>query len=494
MLLNVSYTCLSGISSTVPVVRLNNVVLGLQGDRYLRPLAVTESSVELQWRKHSNEDNNTKYVIERRDVPASQPSAIAGFSFEGFGYVNFDNSPFDGGKKFLTKLAFRTLAPNGLLFVAFKSDWSSYAYLQLTDGKLIFAVKSDIGSLNVSTTVTLNDGRFHTVEAEKRDKDRKTLKLTVDGTKKSSSYVRGGGKINVQVESVYVGGINSTQYVKDSVLSQTDGFIGCMNVEQLEKGKTLDLSKSQSYENVRWITNGCPPAVHAGMHFRGAGYAKLTLSPSSSSQLKVSFRMRTSWSNGLLLAAYSSGKGEFLFVESRVNGLDLRYRKGFGPSDGPFLVQVRPETVSVCDGAWHTVSLAVDTAFLVVTVDGVAHNTSCNITNVQMYSSDIMENVYLGGMDSTPKIVQKALGYGVNLTSYGGCLADFKVNEQLVDYVKKRIVSLNVSFAGCPDFTWEGPTCVDQVLRVDSKGEGEESLTDNNGVKAFTGLFWYCFN
>ena len=493
MLLNVSYTCLSGISSTVPVVRLNNVVLGLQGDRYLRPLAVTESSVELQWRKHSNEDNNTKYVIERRDVPASQPSAIAGFSFEGFGYVNFDNSPFDGGKKFLTKLTFRTLAPNGLLFVAFKSDWSSYAYLQLTDGKLIFAVKSGIGSLNVSTTVTLNDGRFHTVQAEKKENNKETLKLTVDKMK-SSKGVEMGKNIDVRVDSVYVGGMSLNQSVDAGVLSQTDGFIGCMTVNQLESGKKFDLEKNQSYENVRWITNGCPPAVHAGMHFRGAGYAKLTLSPSSSSQLKVSFRIRTSWSNGLLLAAYSNGKGEFLFVESRVNGLDLRYRSGFGPSDGPFLVQVRPETVSVCDGAWHTVSLAIDTAFLVVTVDGVAHNTSCNITNVQMYSTDIMENVYLGGMDSTPKIVQKALGYGVNLTSYGGCLADFKVNEQLVDYVKKRIVSLNVSFAGCPDFTWEGPTCVDQVLRVGSKGEGEESLKDNNGVKAFTGLFWYCFN
>ena len=466
--------------------------LGLQGDRYLRPLAVTKSSVQLRWQKHSNEDNNTKYVIERRDVPASQPSAIAGLSFEGFGYVNFDDSPFNGGKNFLTKLTFRTSAPNGLLFVAFKSDWSSYAYLQLTNGTLKFVTSSTRGSVEVSTTATLDDGQFHTVEAQKRDKDKETLKLTVDGTEISSS-VQGGGRIDVQVESVYVGGMNSTQYVKDGVLSQTDGFIGCMNVNQLESGKTFDIKKSQSYENVRWSTNGCPPAVHAGMHFRGAGYAKLTLSPSLSSQLKVSFRMRTSWSNGLLLAAYSNGKGEFLFVESRVNGLDLRYRSG--PSDGPFLVQVRPETVSLCDGAWHTVSLAIDAAFLVVTVDGFAHNTSCNITNVQMYSSDIMENVYLGGIqDSTPKIVQKALGYGVNLTSYGGCLADFKVNEQLVDYVKKRIVSLNVSFAGCPDFTWEGPTCVDQVLRVRSKGEGEESLTDNNGVKAFTGLFRYCFN
>ncbi|XP_065839317.1 uncharacterized protein [Oscarella lobularis] len=474
MLLSVSYTCISG----------------LQGERYLRPLVVTKSSVQLEWQKHSNEGSNTQYVIERRYVPASQPSAIAGLSFEGFGYVKFSNDPFDGGKKFKTKLSFRTSAPNGLLFVAFKSksDWKSYAYLQLTNGRLKFAVKSDKGSVDLSTTVTLNDGQFHTVEAEKRDKDSETLKLTVDGTK-TSKGVNKGKDIDVSVDSVYVGGLTSTQYVKPGVFSQTDGFIGCMNIGQLEDCKLFDLQKNQSYDNVRWITNGCPPAVQAGMHFRGTGYTKLTLSPTSSGRLIFNFRMRTSWSNGLLLAAYSKDKGEFLFFESRVNGLDLRYRKGYGPSNGPFLVRVRPRTGSLCDGAWHTVSLAIDTTSIVVTVDGVAYSTPSKITNVQTYTSDIIQNFYLGGLEhkgSSPTMVERAFGYGVNVTSYGGCLADFEVNGQLVDYVKNRILSLNVSFAGCPDFTWEGPTCADQVLHVGSKGKSEERLTDTNGVKAFT--------
>ena len=107
---------------------------------------MTNSSVQLTWQKHSDEDSNTKYVVERRYVPLSQPSAVSGLSFEGFGYIKFSADPFDGGKTFKTKLSFRTLAPNGLLFAAFKSDWSSYAYLQLTNGTLKFAVKSDKGS------------------------------------------------------------------------------------------------------------------------------------------------------------------------------------------------------------------------------------------------------------------------------------------------------------------------------------------------------------
>ena len=450
---------------------------------------MTKSSVELGWQKHSNEDSNTKYLIERRYVSLSQPSAIAGLSFEGLGYVKFDTNAFGGGKKFTTKLSFRTSASNGLLFVAFKKGWSSYAYLQLTNGKLKFAVKGDKGSVDISSVASLNDGQFHSVVAEKRESNTDTLKLTVDGIL-SSVDDNAGDQIDASVETVYVGGVTSRQWVQSGVLSQKDGFIGCINVTQLDDN-SLDLLKNESYENVRWSTNGCPPAVQAGMHFRGAGYAQLTLSSSSSGQLQFSFRMRTSWPNGLLVAAYSSDRSDFLFVETRVDGLDLRYRKGFGVSDGPFLVRVRPRTLSLCDGAWHTVIVEIDTLSIVVIVDGITNSTSSEITDVQTYSSEIMENFYLGGMEHkgvSPTMDEVALGYGVNVTSYGGCLADFKVNGQLVDFAKKRFDSLNVSFAGCPDFAWGGPTCIDQVLHVGSKGNGKETLKDNNEVKSFTGL------
>ncbi|XP_065839324.1 usherin-like isoform X2 [Oscarella lobularis] len=472
MFLSVSYTCDSG----------------LNGDRYLRPLKVTKSSVQLEWQKHSQENSNTKYVIERRYVAASQPSAVAGLSFDGFGYVNFSNDPFDGGKKFKTKLSFRTSAPNGLLFSAFKSDWSSYTYLQLTNGKLKFAVKGAKGSVDISAVALLSDGQFHAVEAEKKESDEDTLELTVDGIVASADD-NDGSDIDVNVDSVYLGGMSSTQYVKAGVFSQKDQFVGCINVEQLQEDKKIDLLKKQGHENVRWSADGCPPAIQNGMHFRGTGYAKLTLSSSSNSQLQFGFRMRTSWPNGLLLAAYSNDNLNFFFVETRFDGFDLRYKKGGYSWDGPFLFRVRPKTTSLCDGAWHTVTVAIDTRSLVVTVDGVAYSTSSEITDIKTYSSEIMENFYLGGMESigrSPTMVELALGYGVNVTSYGGCLADFRVNGQLVDFVEKRSSSLNVSFAGCPDFTWDGPTCVDQVLHVGSKGKGGESLTDNNGVQAFT--------
>ena len=452
---------------------------------------MTNSLVRLTWQKHADEDSNTKYVVERRYVPLSQPSAVSGLSFEGFGYVNFSNDPFDGGKKFKTKLSFRTSSPNGLLFVAFKSDWSSYAYLQLTNEKLKFAVKGDKGSVDVTAVESLSDGLFHIVEAEKMESNSDTLRLTVDGIVASRNDTK-GIDIDVTVDNAYVGGVHPTFDVKSSALSQDSGFIGCMDVIQLDDDKSFDLQKYESYENVRFSNNGCPPAVQAGMHFRGTGYAKLNVSSSSSGRIRFGFRMRTSWPNGVLLAAYSDDETYYLFFEARIDGLDLRYRNSKSISSSAFLFRVRPRTVNMCDGAWHAVTLAIDASSLVVTVDGVAHKTSFKITDVKTYLSKIMENFYIGGMEdvkgSSPTMDEIALGYGVNVTSYGGCLADFKVNGQLIDCAKKRIASLNVSFAGCPDFTWGGPTCIDQVLRVGSKGEGEETLTDKT-VEAFAGLF-----
>ena len=336
----------------------------------------------------------------------------------------------------------------------------------------------------------MNDDQFHTVVAAKRESDSNTIRLTVDGISASADD-DDGEDMKVNVDSVYIGGLISTQSVKTGVLSHKDGFIGCINVEQLDSDISFDSQKNQSYENVRWNTNGCPPAVQKGMHFRGTGYAKLTVSSSSSGQLQLSFRMRTSWPNGLLLAAYSDDKGDFLFIETHVDGLDMRYKKGSNSSGGPFLVRFLPRTVSLCDGAWHTVILTIDKSSLVVTVDGVSRNTSSQITDVQAYWSDIMKNFYLGGIERKglqPTMAEVALGYGVNVTSFGGCLADFKVNGQLLDYVMVRSASLNVSFAGCPDFTWGGPTCKDQVLHIGSKGEGNETLTDTNGIKPFTGV------
>ena len=58
------------------------------------------------------------------------------------------------------------------------------------------------------------------------------------------------------------------------------------------------------------------------------------------------------------------------------------------------------------------------------------------------------------------------------------------MNEILIDVVKKRERSANVSFAGCPNFPWNGPVCEDQLVNISSASKGASTDAD---VETFTG-------
>ena len=133
-------------------------------------------------------------------------------------------------------------------------------------------------------------------------------------------------------------------------------------------------------------------------------------------------------------------KKRFSSIESRVDELNLRYKKGDQSEDNSFLFCVWPKK-SLYNGAWHTVNMTTDTTNFAVTVDAVSHRTTFEI-DVLAYLSNILENFYLGGMEhegASPTMDKEVLRYGVNVTSYGGCLANLEINEQLVDVEESQL-------------------------------------------------------
>ena len=130
----------------------------------------------------------------------------------------------------------------------------------------------------------------------------------------------------------------------------------------------------------------------------------------------------------------------------------------------------------------------------IVRVHNAESKEVSHIVNATKFASKIFQNVYVGGMprydllETRPTPVEVALGFGVNVTGYGGCLADFSVNEALIDVVKKREESVNVSFAGCPNFPWSGPVCKDQLVAINpASGNEEDNTVTDADVEAFTG-------
>ncbi|XP_065846570.1 uncharacterized protein [Oscarella lobularis] len=250
----------------------------------------------------------------------------------------------------------------------------------------------------------------------------------------------------------------------------------------------FDSSKIERLVNVVQENGGCPPSVEKAMHFRGSGYVKLNLSSSQiHDELQFRFRIRTSWPDGLLLAAFGNVSKDFLFVETRGrDGINVRYR-----TNEERVNVIRVNRCVLCDSLWHEIDLSITDRLIIVRVDNAEDEEVAHIINVRQFSLDILQNVYVGGLpqydlsETRPTPVEVALGVGVNVTGYGGCLTNFSVNKRPIDVVKKREENVNVSFAGCPNFPWSGPVCEDQLVDIHS-ASGNESVVTDTSVEAFT--------
>ena len=453
-------------------------------------LNVDKSSVQLRW------DANHQ-TIQRRYVPMSQPCAVPGFLFEGFGYVFLAQDQFIGKEFEKINLFFRTTNPDGILFAAFRKDSSSsYVYLSLIKGELEFGVKYDgEDHQSIRTERKWDDNRFYRVEALRTDK--KIILRVYYGSERlfmDTDITKEGSKTVVVVDNSYVGGLPANVLLNSSLatlLPDSIGFIGCIRVMFLyDSNAEFNSSKVRKLVNVVQENGGCPPSVEKAMHFRGSGYVKLRLSSTqiTNEKLHFGFRIRTSWPNGLLLAAFGNMSKDFLFVETRGrDGIDVRY----GTNEERFNI-IRANRCVLCDGSWHEIRLSITNESFTVRVDNEESEELAHTINVDEFASEILQNVYLGGLpqydlsETRPTPVEVALGFGVNVTGYGGCLADFSVNETLIDVVKKREESVNVSFAGCPNFPWSGPVCKDQLVDINSANKEDRTVTDAR-VEAFTG-------
>ena len=338
---------------------MSSMCTGLNDTIILPPVLLNVDNSSVQLRLDANHQ-----TIQRRYVPMSQPCAVPGFLFEGFGYVLLAPDKFILKKFQHINLFFRTTYPDGMLFTAFRKDSSSYAYLALIKGELEFGVKGDGDDhQSIRTYYTKwNDNRFYRVEARKTIVEQKLILRVYYGSKRlftNTDIKKNGGETVITVDHSYLGGLPENASLKFSLPTLPDsiGFIGCIRVMFLHRSTLkFDLSKIKRLVNVVQENGGCPPSVEKAMHFRGSGYVKLNLSSSQiNDELQFRFRIRTSWPNGLLLAAFGHTSKDFLFVETRGrDGIDVTYR---GNEERVNVIHVNQ--LVLCDGSWHEIGLSL---------------------------------------------------------------------------------------------------------------------------------------
>uniref|UniRef100_UPI003AABA75E laminin subunit alpha-1-like n=1 Tax=Centroberyx gerrardi TaxID=166262 RepID=UPI003AABA75E len=252
-----------------------------------------------------------------------------------------------------------------------------YAVLRLAGGKLLMSADLGKGSASVASSVTVNDGQWHTVSVEV---SRRSVSVSVDGSTPDSVSVK-GNQLDVD-STLYLGGLPHTHTAKR--INVSSSFPGCIRSVSLN-GVKLDLSSPSSQHDI----TSCFTNQQTGSYFNGSGYAVLMRDGYKvGSDMSVSLEFRTSQSDAVLLGI-SSAKVDAIGLEM-INGQVV-----FHVNNGAGRVSVLSVGHMLCDGRWHRLLARKTKHTLTLTIDGRS-NTTPN-PYPQSTSAETNNPVYLGG-------------------------------------------------------------------------------------------------
>ncbi|XP_078599139.1 laminin subunit alpha-2-like isoform X15 [Branchiostoma floridae x Branchiostoma japonicum] len=367
---------------------------------------------------------------------AGQTSKIIPGAFQ-FGrtknsHMTFKIEPKDVKKEFSVKVDIRTFESDGLVFYVARSNQADFAAIQLEGGLVKFKFDNGKGPVEISSTVTVNDGKWHMLEIAR---NRRNGILTIDGRNRQKDKSPEGATILDVTEDFYLGGV-PISYTPTRIGKLTNSMEMCVRMLEIQ-GELQNLAQPAT----RADTGSCFQKVTGGSYFAGTGYAVLYDSYHVGQDMEVVFEFRTSQREALLLSV-SSERPDALAIELKDGKITLRANNGPGviqPSDitfrvdngpAPFEVTYDPEVhgqqdsnkFSLCDMKFHKVEARKVKNILEVVVDG---NEVPPATSQQASTSaDTKNPLYIGGYPESA-LEQKA---ATTDRRFMGCIRNLKIN------------------------------------------------------------------
>uniref|UniRef100_A0A8P4GTB8 Laminin, alpha 1 n=1 Tax=Dicentrarchus labrax TaxID=13489 RepID=A0A8P4GTB8_DICLA len=309
----------------------------------------------------------------------------------------------------LVRLSVRSRALDGLILLLSDSKQMDFIVLRLTGGRLMMSADLGKGPASITSSVTVNDGKWHIVSAEM---SRRLLSVSVDGSSPDSVSVK-GNQLDVD-NRLYLGGVPHTHTARR--INVSSSFPGCIRGVSLNAAM-LDLSKPVSLHDV----TSCFTTEQTGSYFNGSGYAALMPEGYKvGSDVLVSLEFRTSQSEGVFLGI-SSAKVDAIGLEM-INGQVV-----FNVNNGAGRVSVHSIGQMLCDGQWHRLLARKTKHTLSLSVDGRSYSTPNPYP--QSTSAETNNPVYLGGYPVSVK--QNCLSIN---SRFRGCLRNLQlVKSHLTD-------------------------------------------------------------
>ena len=364
-------------------------------------------------------------------------------------------------------LRFRTLDCCGVVFYSINTAHTDMLAIEMRNGVPWFIFDSGTGpaAIRPDGDTRFNDGHWHTLRAVQDGQDGS---ITVD-----SSYIGSGRSVGTSTVVGYVvhhvGGIPSglplqttNGHLNLSATLAGESFAGCLfNVTFNEE--TFDFSSSSSDPTgVGSPVQGCPVDLTPTTQFLGGGYLALEAGTITETCFNITFRFRTTHTEGFLFFMHTS--------DSRSFGMELiassLYVVLYGVNQFTITTQ-RP----LCDGDWHAVTIEQDGQKLRYTVDEI----SDDLTLPSSSSSSIFSSqLFFGGvpLDSAASKLAQEAGLDTN-TPFSGCV---QMPQPLL-HVSSAAVSVRVAayelvqFDGCGNVP--GPSCIDPWDEVNTGASTE---------------------
>ncbi|XP_069463956.1 laminin subunit alpha-4 isoform X2 [Ambystoma mexicanum] len=325
-------------------------------------------------------------------------------------------------------ISFRTHSINGMVFYISDNEEKNFMTLFISNGRLIYMFNVGQQNLRMRSREKYSDGLWHQVIfVREMNKGR----MIIDGLRVVEGSLPAVDTTWQVTDPIYLGGVAPGKAVRHLQVTSANSFNGCLSTLKLN-GRPVRAA-SQAFS----VTPCFEGPLESGTYFSsGGGYVVLDDSFSLGLTFELEFELRPRSSSGILVHV------------QRVNGEYLNIHKYQGQVivvvyDGAkeFSSFVTPKQ-SLCDGGWHRITVTRDTHGIQLDVDSELGHA---MTAINPKEEDLKVPVFVGGVPESmlaPSLTTR--------NSYTGCIRNFMIDGQPVNFSKAALVNGAVSINTCP--------------------------------------------
>ncbi|KAK7504775.1 hypothetical protein BaRGS_00003803, partial [Batillaria attramentaria] len=393
-------------------------------------------------------------------------TAAATMQFDGTQFVKVTMPEESHTQAEDISLRFRTMHPNGLLFMTTSDESKDKMELYLEGGIIYLGADVGSGEKKLSVGHMLHDDRWHTVYIKRRAQ---TVELKIDQLRPVTDLLP-GQEATLSIKAFYIGyhavaksypaemsrraaeleirRVDIGNVLQDdNKVGKFSGFIGSMQQFIFNRNLFFEMARTGKLENIQLTAqlssegfNVLDPVTFKSTH----AYAVLPRLQAHD-KFSVSFQLKTTESDGLLM--FNAGLGQDFFAMELTDGF-LYYIYNMGAGTQRIRANVNEK---LNDNRWHEVRLLrTETYKQLLRVDDNTPTVD-DLSGADAIHFDLQGYLYLGGVQKTmyhtlPKKIEARYGFV-------GCIGSLDLNGYLPNILREASPVHESVGDGC-----QGPT------------------------------------